>query len=84
MTFQINYRDEHVDAIPLLAAWHYETWSAVTMISEGSQVSSIRWLARVPTKPSAVAEHVLRDPRREIGELQLLGPASVPFEAALL
>jgi hypothetical protein len=42
------------------------------------------WLAHVPTKPPAVADHVLRDPHREIGELQLVVPAAVPFEAALL
>lgn len=30
MMIEIEYLDEHVDAIPSLATWHHEAWAAIT------------------------------------------------------
>jgi predicted N-acetyltransferase YhbS len=60
VTLQIAYLDEHVDAIPLLAAWHHQTWLAVTPgLSVADRIAGFEQRARrgsIPTGFVALIE----------------------------
>lgn len=63
MTFEIAYLDKHVDAIPTLAAWHHQAWSAVTPhLSVADRIAGFQARARrgsVPTGFVALADSVV-------------------------
>jgi N-acetylglutamate synthase-like GNAT family acetyltransferase len=60
VTVTIAYLDEHPDAIPSLAAWHHETWSAVTPhLSVADRIAGFQARARrgsIPTGFVALAD----------------------------
>jgi GNAT superfamily N-acetyltransferase len=59
----IAYLDEHLDAIPSLAAWHHDAWAAVTPhVSVADRISGFRARARrgsIPTGFVALADAVV-------------------------
>ena len=63
MTLTIAYLDEHVDAIPSLAAWHHEAWSAITPhLSVADRIAGLQARARrgsIPTAFVALADAVV-------------------------
>jgi len=63
VTLAIAYLDEHLDAIPTLAAWHHDAWSAVTPhLSIGDRVAGFQARARrgsIPTGFVALADGVV-------------------------
>ncbi len=63
MTLEIAYLDEHVDAIPALAARHHDAWSAVTPhLSVADRIAGFQARARrgsIPTGFVALADSVV-------------------------
>ena len=63
MTVTIAYLDEHPDAIPSLAAWHHEAWSAVTPhLTVADRIAGFQARARrgsIPTGFVALADSVV-------------------------
>ena len=63
MTLTIAYLDQHADAIPTLAAWHHEAWSALTPhLSVVERIAGFQARARrgsVPTGFVALADGVV-------------------------
>ena len=52
--FQIEYLDQHIDAIPALARWHYVEWAAITPhLSIADRVAGFRARARRGVIPTA-------------------------------
>ena len=63
MTFTIAYLDEHQNAIPSLAAWHHEAWSALAPhLSVADRIAGFTARARrgsIPTGFVALIESVV-------------------------
>ncbi|HEY6356822.1 MAG TPA: GNAT family N-acetyltransferase [Vicinamibacterales bacterium] len=63
MTLEIAYLDEHVDAIPALATWHHQAWSAVTPhLTVADRIAGFHARARrgsIPTGFVALADSVV-------------------------
>ena len=54
MGFQIEYLDQHIDAIPELARWHHVEWAAITPhLSIADRVAGFRARARRGVIPTA-------------------------------
>jgi hypothetical protein len=50
---QIDYLDQHIDAIPMLASWHHAEWSAVTPhLSVADRVTGFQARAQRGTIPT--------------------------------
>jgi hypothetical protein len=63
VTLTIAYLDEHLDAIPSLATWHHEAWSAITPhLSVADRIAGFEARARrgqIPTGFVALVESVV-------------------------